>query len=75
MTVAFLLLLTIGLHRMLVEERNLWKKEFEEGKKPVAILEDYRHNRDSNLWRTSRSVEQLCEYILFLEGKVHGKYS
>ncbi len=27
----------------------------------------YRLNRDSELWRATRQIEQLCEYILFLE--------
>ena len=52
----------------LVEERDKWRKEFESRKLDNSLLNDYRKNRDSNEWRVSRVVEQLCEYILYLEG-------
>lgn len=40
------------------------------GKCNSAILADYKENRNSESWRTSRVVEELCEYIIYLEGKV-----
>lgn len=33
------------------------------------ILNAYKLNRDSEMWRVSKVVEELCEYILYLEGK------
>lgn len=60
---------------MLVEQRNNWRKELEEGRKPDVTwiyLDDYRKNRDSDSWRMASGVEQLCEYILYLEDKVDG---
>ena len=32
------------------------------------VLQQYRAHRDSNLWRSTREVEKLCEYVLHLEG-------
>lgn len=53
-----------------VDERNQWRKSFEEGEwLNDKILEDYRLNRDNDTWRLSRNVERLCEYILYLENK------
>jgi hypothetical protein len=54
----------------LVEDRDSWKEAFERGEKPAGYLSEYRNKRDSNLWRSSRMVEQLCEYILYLERQV-----
>ncbi len=55
----------------LVEERKKWRKEFENGKALNSpILDDYRNNRDSEMWRKTRLSERLCEYILFLEDKI-----
>lgn len=52
----------------LTEEREQWRRQFESGQAPNSnVLRDYRANRDSSLWRTSRPVEELCEYILHLE--------
>jgi len=53
----------------LQDERYTWRKEMEQGTwiEP-DILQQYRANRDSSLWRATRQVEKLCEYILFLEG-------
>ena len=53
----------------LTDERNEWKKLLESGGQlNIYVLQQYRQNRDSNLWRSTREVEKLCEYILFLEG-------
>jgi hypothetical protein len=52
----------------LVEERLLWRKQFELGNHYTSsILEDYKRNRLSNSWRMSGYIEQMCEYILYLE--------
>lgn len=60
----------------IIEERNHWRQQFDEGKEPTTPwLLDYRRNRDSNLWRSSRPLEQLCEYILYLEDKISKKES
>ncbi len=56
----------------LLEERNRWRSEFAEGKSiDSPWLEDYRKNRDSELWRSTRAMEKLCEYVLYLEEKLH----
>lgn len=45
-----------------------WKSEIEQGiwHEPY-ILQQYRINRNSNLWRSTREVEKLCEYVIYLE--------
>ena len=56
---------------MLVDQRNGWRKAFESGKAIESILlKEYKNNRESNSFRMTRSVEELCEYILYLEDKV-----
>jgi hypothetical protein len=53
----------------LTEERNEWRRQLLCGRLlDIHILKEYRLNKDSNLWRATREVEKLCEYILFLEG-------
>ena len=50
------------------EERNYWRKCFENGITiPNHYLDEYRKHRDDPTWRSTRSLEYLCEYILFLE--------
>jgi len=53
----------------LQDERYTWRQEIIHGiwYEPY-VLQQYRAHRDSNLWRSTREVEKLCEYILFLEG-------
>lgn len=52
----------------LVAERNRWKKNFESGKRiNCHWLQEYENNRESELWRSTRSLEELCEYVLYLE--------
>lgn len=56
---------------MLVDQRNEWRRAFESGKSLESkLLQDYKNNRESNSFRMSRSVEELCEYILYLESKI-----
>ena len=51
--------------------RNDLRKEYENGKVCDSIvLKDYRENRNTEEWRTSLIVEELCEYILYLESKL-----
>lgn len=54
---------------LLTTERDTWKAQYEAGEPcPALVLQEYREKRNSNLWRMSRQVEMLCEYILYLEG-------
>ena len=52
----------------LVEERHAWRTEIEAGtfQEPYE-LQMYRTQRESHYWRSSRIVERLCEYIIYLE--------
>lgn len=53
----------------LTDERSEWRRHLElGGLLDIYVLQQYRLNRDSDLWRSTREVEKLCEYILFLEG-------
>jgi hypothetical protein len=53
---------------MLVEQRLQWLAKFKEGFRPSSsVLEDYRKHRLSNSWRASKGIEELCEYIIYLE--------
>jgi hypothetical protein len=53
----------------LTDERNKWRRQLEsDGALNIYVLQQYRLNRNSNLWRATREVEKLCETILFLEG-------
>ena len=54
----------------LVEQRNGWLAECIAGTfLPHFLFEDYKANRNSELWRSSAQLERLFEYILFLERK------
>lgn len=56
---------------MLVASRDKMLERFTQGEKPLTvILVDYRENRNSEEWRMSVSVEELCEYILYLESEL-----
>jgi hypothetical protein len=55
----------------LTDERHTWRVEIEQGLwHEPHVLQQYRENRESNLWRATREVEKLCEYVLFLESKL-----
>ncbi len=53
---------------LLTDEREAWRFEMKRGlfHEPY-VLQQYRENRSSNLWRSTREVEKLCEYVLHLE--------
>lgn len=51
----------------LVKSRDAMLNDYLNGDRPYGVLEDYRRNRFSEDWRVSESVEELCEYILYLE--------
>jgi len=54
---------------ILTDERNEWRRQLESGSAlNIYVLQQYRLNRNSDLWRSTREVEKLCETILFLEG-------
>lgn len=55
----------------LVKTRDEMLEAFRQGCKPSGVLEDYREYRNSEDWRVSESVEELCEYILYLESKIN----
>ncbi len=56
----------------LTEERNHWRKQMgSDTFQEPHYLTEYRINRDSDLWRSTRAVERLCEYILYLESKTN----
>lgn len=53
----------------LIDERDAWRRQLESGSHlDIYVLQQYKLNRNSNLWRSTREVEKLCETILFLEG-------
>ena len=52
-----------------VEERNSWHSEFDAGFEPF-YLKDYRKKRDDEYWRAAKALEQVCEYVLYLEKKL-----
>lgn len=54
----------------LVKCRDEMMNDFMHGHKPYGVLEDYRQYRGSESWRVSETVEELCEYILYLEDKL-----
>lgn len=59
---------------MLVASRDKMLERFIQGEKPLTvILVDYRENRNSEEWRMSVSVEELCEYVLYLENCLENK--
>lgn len=57
-----------NLNKEMSIKRDYWYDIFKDGSLPNAqILKDYRIYRDSNSKRTTRIIEELCEYILYLE--------
>ena len=57
----------------IVDERLAMK--YEEGAGPAVFwLNENEGFRLSELERLSKSIEQLCEYILFLEDKIKGDF-
>lgn len=56
------------LNKAMSDKRDYWNAIFRSGNKPVAeILTEYRSFRDSEEKRSTRLVEELCEYVLYLE--------
>jgi hypothetical protein len=56
----------------LQDKKNYWDNKFKNGYIPKAkILMDYREYRNSELHRTTRLIEEICEYVLYLEEKVN----
>ena len=52
----------------LVEERNSWRTEMRKGNfEPHPLYKEYLANRQSELWRSSRQLERIFEYIMYLE--------
>lgn len=60
-------------NRPLAQERFSWRCKMLKGEfEDPYILSEYRKHCGSELWRASRQVEQLCEYILHLERLLSG---
>lgn len=57
--------------QLVVPARNKWRDQIILNDDLIGCptLDKYRVNRDSNGMRLPRELEQLCEYILYLEGK------
>lgn len=56
----------------LIEERLQWRKQMEEGNfSPHILYKSYLTHRSSDLWRCSRQLERMFEYILFLEEQLY----
>lgn len=55
----------------LVKSRNRMLCRFVDGYKPKGLLDEYRTHRNSEHWRVTLVVEELCEYILYLEDKLN----
>jgi hypothetical protein len=58
----------------LVKQRDEWKAKFENGEDyDSKILTDYVKYRNTEDWRSSKLMEEMCEYILFLENRLNHK--
>lgn len=52
----------------LKKSRDKWRDNFLAGNKlDNRFMRDYRRYRDSEEWRSTRLMEEMAEYILFLE--------
>jgi len=59
------------LNKVMSNKRDYWNAIFSTGKLPDAdILIEYRSFRYSELKRSTRLVEELCEYVLYLESLI-----
>lgn len=58
-----------------IDEREKWQKEFRNGKPCDSVwLGRHRKNRGKSDWRSTRELEMICEYIIYLEGKVMSEW-
>ena len=56
------------LNNQMSEKRNYWNSYFISGSLPSStILKEYRVFRNSESKRSTRLIEELCEYIIYLE--------
>lgn len=52
----------------LVKSRDAWAKKFENGEGLTSpLLERYRKERGSEHWRSTKILEEILEYVLYLE--------
>jgi hypothetical protein len=57
---------------MLVKERLSWRNEFESGVIPShPLYKEYKENRLSESWRSTRLNEKFFEYVLWLDEMVY----
>ena len=52
-----------------VEEREEWARNARQ-LADNYYLNQYKLNRGDPFWRSTRELERLCEYVLYLESKV-----
>lgn len=58
----------------LVQERESWRKEMESGTFFVHhMYQSYKMNRNSPYWRSTKQLERLFEYIMYLEEQLKPK--
>ena len=56
----------------IVDERNEWARNPRE-LADNYYLNQYKFNRGDPFWRSTRELEKLCEYVLYLERLVDVK--
>lgn len=58
----------------LIQEREAWRRAMNEGTwQESHLLTLYKTHRNTGEWRSTRAVEELMEYILYLEEQLHEK--
>lgn len=56
----------------LKNQRDAWKKNFENGEDYDShLMNDYVKYRDTEDWRSTMLIEEMCEYILYLENRLN----
>lgn len=57
--------------RDLARERDQWHMSYRRGGCNIPMLDIYRQRRLDSNWSTNKTVEKLCEYIIYLESTIH----
>lgn len=51
-----------------IKQRMMWQEAFRNGEAVNSFyLREHKKNRNDPHWRTTRELEHLCEYIIYLE--------
>jgi len=63
----------------LIEQRESWTKDWEEGVTPCYYqkgfiippekIDEYRNNKLNPLWRANKEHERICDYLIWKEDK------